>query len=57
MQKLTRAITQRRVMTIIYLGGGMSSIEPHGYRVSTKANELLRAYQISGDSEEGNRVE
>lgn len=57
MQEITLAITQRRVMTITYDGGGARSIEPHCFGVSKKGNELLRAYQIGGDSEEGNRVE
>ena len=50
---ICHAITDRRVLSVYY-DGGSRLIEPFCYGVSTKGNEVLRAYQVEGYSSSGN---
>jgi len=49
------AIHRRSVITFYY-NGGMRTVEPHCYGISTAGNDVLRGYQTGGYSESGNSV-
>lgn len=54
-QEICKAIEDKNIVTFSY-DGGSRTIEPHCYGISSKGNELLRAYQTGGYSESGNPV-
>lgn len=49
---LATAIAGRRVVKIAY-GPGWRTVEPHALGTSAKGDELLRAWQVAGESESG----
>ncbi len=47
------ALDERRVLQIIYAGGGPRTIQPHAILRKPDGTELLEAYQVSGYTEGG----
>ncbi|MHA1315077.1 MAG: hypothetical protein ACTSSI_10155 [Candidatus Helarchaeota archaeon] len=54
-QRICSAILSRKIIRFFYKGG-IRLVEPYCYGISTRGNEVLRAYQISGYSESGENV-
>ncbi len=52
---ICEAIRSRRVIRFQYHGGARD-VEPHAYGRNKNGNDLLRAYQVSGASESGERT-
>lgn len=49
---IVNAIRKQNVVEFYY-DGGLRTVEPHCYGLTTKGNEGLRAYQIDGYSSSG----
>jgi hypothetical protein len=47
------ALDERRVLQIIYVGGGPRTIQPHAILRKPDGTELLEAYQVGGYTEGG----
>ncbi|MBX6333522.1 MAG: WYL domain-containing protein [Gemmatimonadaceae bacterium] len=45
------ALDERRVLQIIYAGGGPRTIQPHAIVRKADGTELLEAYQVTGGTE------
>jgi hypothetical protein len=52
---ICNAIRERLVLTLNY-DWGYRSVEPHVYGINSKGNELIRAYQVGGQSKSGENV-
>ncbi|WP_309609667.1 hypothetical protein [Flavobacterium sp.] len=52
-QEIIEAIENKNLIEFNY-DGESRTVEPHCYGVSTKGNEVLRAYQVDGYSSSGN---
>ena len=52
-QEIIDAIEKKKLIEFIY-DGESRVVEPHCYGLSTKGNEVLRAYQVDGYSSSGN---
>lgn len=50
---ITQALAERRVLQIIYGGGGPRTVQPHAILRKPDGTELLEAYQVHGFSEGG----
>lgn len=50
---IMRALDERRVLQIIYAGGGPRAIQPHAILRKPDGTELLEAYQVQGFTEGG----
>jgi hypothetical protein len=46
------AIAQKRLLRLTY-DWGTRTVEPHAYGRNSKGHELLRSYQVGGDSRSG----
>lgn len=53
--EIREAIAQRRVLELRYHGYNRV-VEPHAYGRDKSSDEILRCYQVGGDSESGERV-
>jgi len=49
---ILEAIKKRQLLQFHY-SGGMRTVEPHCYGLTTKGNEGLRAFQVTGYSSSG----
>ncbi len=47
------ALEERRVLQVIYAGGGPRTIQPHAVLRKPDGTELLEAYQVDGYVEDG----
>lgn len=52
---IAEAIRTQHLLTFNY-DGYMRTVEPHTYGTDRKGNRALRAYQVGGGSESGERV-
>ena len=52
-QEIIEAIENKNLVEFNY-DGELRVVEPHCYGLSTKGNEVLRAYQVDGYSSSGN---
>jgi len=48
-----QALEERRVLRIVYAGGGSRTIQPHAILRKPDGTELLEAFQVQGFSEGG----
>jgi predicted DNA-binding transcriptional regulator YafY len=48
-----QALEERRVLRIVYAGGGSRTIQPHAILRKPDGTELLEAFQLQGFSEGG----
>lgn len=49
---VSEAINEKKTLSFFY-DGGIRTVEPFCYGISTKGNEVLRAFQTGGHSESG----
>lgn len=54
MNSIIIAAIKGKLLLRFYYDGGYRTVEPHCYALTTKSNEGLRAYQVSGHSSSGN---
>jgi hypothetical protein len=50
---IIRALEERRVLQVIYAGGGPRTVQPHAIMRKANGTELLEAYQVQGIGERG----
>lgn len=48
---IVRALEERRVLRIIYGGGGPGVVQPHAIVRRADGSEMLEAYQVQGDGD------
>lgn len=53
--QITTAIQNKHLLSFFY-DGYQRIVEPHTYGIDTKGHKALRAYQVSGGSESGQRT-
>ena len=54
--EICRAIREYRLITLSYRWG-LRTVEPHAYGRNQKGHELLRCYQVAGESKSGKPID